>query len=66
MATLRNLGISLLYLSGVPEITRTPRPSDVTETESSTTCRYEAQVSNDFGDPVDLGPFLLGSAACAS
>jgi hypothetical protein len=24
----------------------------VTETESSTTCRYETHISNDFGDPV--------------
>jgi hypothetical protein len=37
MATLRNLAISLLYLSGVTEITRTSRPSRVTETEFSTT-----------------------------
>ena len=51
MATLRNLAISLLYLAGVKEVTRTSRPSHATET-ASTTSRYETQVSNDFGDPV--------------
>ena len=28
------------------------RPSHATETAYSTTCRYETQISNDFGDPV--------------
>ena len=30
------------------------RPSHATEAAYSTTCRYETQVSNDFGDPVGL------------
>lgn len=40
MASLRNLAISLLYLAGVTEVTRPSRPSAVTETAYSATCRY--------------------------
>jgi hypothetical protein len=36
----------------------------VTETESSITCRYETQVSNDFGDPVLQSD--VGNKACIS
>jgi hypothetical protein len=49
-ATLRNLAISLLYLNGVTEITRTLQAISRNRTGSSTTYRYETQFSNDFGD----------------
>ena len=48
-------GISASACSIFPASPRSPapsRPSDATETGSSTTYRYETQVSNDFGDPV--------------
>jgi hypothetical protein len=32
------------------------RPSHATETAYSTTCRYETQLSNDFGDPLERNP----------
>ena len=52
MATLR---ISPSACSIFPASPRSPAPSSpshATETESSTTYRYETQISNDFGDPV--------------
>lgn len=48
-------GISPSACSISPASPRSPapsRPSHATETESSTTYRYETQISNDFGDPV--------------
>jgi hypothetical protein len=57
LAVLLAVGISASACSIFPASPRSPapsRPSDVTETESSTTCRYATQVSNDFGDPVDF------------
>jgi hypothetical protein len=59
MATLRNLAISLLYLAGSRRSPAPSRPSHATETAYSTTSRYEAQVSNDFGDPVAAPPAPL-------
>jgi predicted transposase YbfD/YdcC len=63
MATFRNLTVSLPYLAGVTQITRTLRPSDATEPECSTTYRYEAHITNDFADPVELTLGLQSRAA---
>ena len=52
MATLRNLAVSLLYLAGVKDITRTLQAIARSEPACSITCRYETQISNDFADPV--------------
>jgi hypothetical protein len=59
-------GISPSACSISPASPRSPapsRPSRVTETESSITCRYETQVSNDFGDPVGGLPTALRSSS---
>jgi RHS repeat-associated protein len=51
LATLRILAISLLYVSGITEITGTPQPSDATEAASPTTCRYQTHTQTTLAIP---------------
>jgi hypothetical protein len=52
MATLRNLAVSLLYPSGVTEITRTPQPISRNPNRMPDYLPLGDRISNDFGDPL--------------